>query len=79
MFLSTYIANLLEIYLSASGQKLFCENDWLCTRHLPLPALTKDVLTVTCSEKFQQERKLYQKYKAGRETSIIQSFSYWDI
>lgn len=31
-------------------------------RHLPLPALMKDVLAVTFSERFQQEKK------AGRET-----------
>lgn len=37
-------------------------------RHLPLPALMKDVLAVTFSERFQQEKKLHLKYRAVRET-----------
>lgn len=67
--LSMYIANLLEMHLSASEQKS-CENG-SAHEAPPTSTLIKDMLAVIVFEKSQQQRKFYLKYRAGREAVLI--------
>lgn len=62
-------------YICQLQSRIYCVKMALHRRHRPLPALMKDVLAVTFSERFQQEKKLHLNTRQGGKLDIIQSFS----